>query len=136
MRCSRSSVCRTLTNAGGSSLNKHWFEFELTLYNILSAATWRRWHKTRSLIRAKPGHRIRLAFEKLKMTFSITPHRRTIFKDFENKCIFATKQHTSIHKDSLKYQLFGRHGRQYNAHGHRKWACGQTSRRQECQGWD
>ena len=32
-------VCWTLTEADGSSLNKQWFEFELTLYNIHSAAT-------------------------------------------------------------------------------------------------
>ena len=55
-----------------------------------------------SLIRAKPGHRIHLALEKMNMTFSSKPtHRRTIFKDWKNKCIVATKQHRGVHKDTL-----------------------------------
>ena len=54
-----------------------------------------------SLIRAKPGHRIHLEHEKLKMTFSCKPvHRRTILKNWENKCIVATKQHRGVHKDT------------------------------------
>ena len=65
-------VCRTLTEADGSSLNKQWFEFELTLYNIHSATTWRRWHG-KKVIWAKPDHRIHLALEKLKMTFISRP---------------------------------------------------------------
>ena len=51
-----------------------------------------------TLIFAKPGHRIHLALEKLKMTFSSRPpHRRTILKDWENKCIVATKQHRGVY---------------------------------------
>ena len=58
------------------------------------------WQET--LIRAKSGHRIHLALEKLKMTFSSRQsHRRTILKDWENKCIVAMKQHRGIHKDTL-----------------------------------
>ena len=50
-----------------------------------------------SLTRAKPGHRIHLALEKLKMTFcGRPPHRRTILKDLENKCIIATQQQNII----------------------------------------
>ena len=49
------------------------------------------------LIKAKPGHRIHLALEKLKITFSSSPwHRRTIHKDWESKCRVATKQHRDI----------------------------------------
>ena len=52
--------------------------------------------------KAKPGHRIHMALEKLKMTFiSRPPHRRTILEDLENKCIVATKQHRGVHKDTL-----------------------------------
>ena len=52
-----------------------------------------------SLIRAKPGHRIHLALEKLKMEFSSRPpHKRTILKDWENKCIVAAKQNRVVHK--------------------------------------
>ena len=55
-----------------------------------------------SLIRAKPGHRMHLALEKLKLTFSSRPPpRRTILKDLENKCIIAMKQHRGVHKDML-----------------------------------
>ena len=55
-----------------------------------------------SLIRGKPGLRIHLALEKLKMTFSgRPPHRRTIFKDWENNCIVSTKQHGGVRKDML-----------------------------------
>ena len=55
-----------------------------------------------SLIRAKPGHRIHLALEKQQMTFSTRPpQRRTILKDWENKCIVATKQLRGVHKDTL-----------------------------------
>ena len=55
-----------------------------------------------SLIRAKPGHRIHLAHEKLKLPFtSRPPHRRSILSDWEKKCIVATKQHIGIHKDTL-----------------------------------
>ena len=32
----RTLVCRTPVEAGGSSLNRQWLEFELTLYNILA----------------------------------------------------------------------------------------------------
>ena len=47
-----------------------------------------------SLISAKPGHRMHLALKKLKMTFSSrSPHRRTLLKVWENKCIVATKQY-------------------------------------------
>ena len=54
------------------------------------------------MIMAKPGDRIHLALEKLKMTFSSRPpHHRTILKDLENKCIVATKQCRGIHKDML-----------------------------------
>ena len=52
------------------------------------------------LIRA--CHRIHLALEKLKMAFSSRPpHRITILKDLEDKCIVATKQHRGVHKDTL-----------------------------------
>ena len=44
MSCSSSSVYRTLVEADGSSMNKQWFEFELTLYNIHRPETRRRWH--------------------------------------------------------------------------------------------
>ena len=55
-----------------------------------------------SVIRAKPGHRIHQALEKLKMTLSSRPpHRKTILKDCENKCKVATKQHRGVHKDPL-----------------------------------
>ena len=55
-----------------------------------------------SLIRVKPGHRIHLALVKLKMTFSSKPpHQRTILKDWEDKCIVATKQHRGVYKDTL-----------------------------------
>ena len=30
-----------------------------------------------------------------------TTHRRTILKDWENKCMVATKQHRGVHKDAL-----------------------------------
>ena len=93
-----------------------------------------------TLIRAKFGHRTQLALEKLKMTFSSrTQHWRSILQDWENKCIdIATKQHRCPQRHAsptLKYQFFGRHGRQYHAHDLRRWACCQTSR-QECQCWD
>ena len=55
-----------------------------------------------SLIRAKPGHRIHLTFKKLNMTSSSRQtHWKTILKDWENKCLIATKQHRGIHKDTL-----------------------------------
>ena len=55
-----------------------------------------------SLIKARPGHRIHLALEKLKTTFSNTPpHRRTILKDWENKYIVTVKQHRCVHKRTL-----------------------------------
>ena len=57
-----------------------------------------------SLIRAKPVHLILMAHEKLKMALSSRPpHQKTILKDWENKCIVATKQHTHrcIYKDTL-----------------------------------
>ena len=54
-----------------------------------------------------------LALEKLKMTFSSRPpHRRTILKDWENKCVVATKQHRCTQKHATptsKYQFFETH---------------------------
>ena len=56
-----------------------------------------------SLVRAKPGHRIHLALEKMKMTFSSRPpHGRIILKDWKNKCRVATKQHRGVHIDTLQ----------------------------------
>ena len=55
-----------------------------------------------SQVRAKPGQRINMALEKLKMTFSSRPpHRRIILKDGENICIVATKQHRSVLEHKL-----------------------------------
>ena len=42
-------VCWTLVAADGSSLNRQWLEFELTLYNILSPATRHRWYNDKKL---------------------------------------------------------------------------------------
>ena len=56
-----------------------------------------------SLVRAKPGHRIHLQLKYLNMVIgSRPPHRRTILKDWKNKCIAATKQHRGVHKDTLQ----------------------------------
>ena len=51
----------TLVEADGSSLNKQWLEFELTLYNIISPATRRWWHNNKhwsgqSLVTEHSGH--------------------------------------------------------------------------------
>ena len=55
-----------------------------------------------SVIRAKHGHRINLALEKLKITsISRPPHRSATLKDLENKCIVATNQHRGIHQYTL-----------------------------------
>ena len=84
-------VCRTLVEADGSSLNRQWLEFELTLYNIKpSHTTSMTQQETR--IGTKPGHRIHLALKKLKVTFSSWPTlRRTILKDWENIYKITTK---------------------------------------------
>ena len=42
-------VWRSLVGADGSSMNQQWFEFDLTLYNIFSQATWRRWYNDKKL---------------------------------------------------------------------------------------
>ena len=44
MSCVRPQLveCPTLVEADGSSLNRQWFEYELTLHNIHSTVTWRR----------------------------------------------------------------------------------------------
>ena len=91
-----------------------WFMFELTLYNVCTqcsnTTSMIQWQE--SLIRAKPGPQIHMAFEKLKMTRP--PHRRTILKDWENKWIVATKQQRCPQRHALptsKYQFFERHGR-------------------------
>ena len=55
-----------------------------------------------TLIRAMPGQRIHLAIQKLKKTFSSRPpHRRTILKDWENKCIVAKKHERGVQKNTL-----------------------------------
>ena len=98
----RSSGCQSLTKADGSLLNKQWLEFELTLYNIHSATTWRQWKNDNNFDQGKAWHRIHIAFEKLRMRFrSRPPHWRTILEDWENKCILATKQHRGVQKDTL-----------------------------------
>ena len=97
-------VCQTLTEADGSSLNKQWFEFELTLHNIHSAATWRRWHNDKKVWSGSDHNEKKVWSDKLKMAFnSRPPHMRTILKDWENKCIVATKQHRGVHKDTLHH---------------------------------
>ena len=78
------------------------FEFELTgtTYTVQQHDV----DDTRqeSLIRTKPGNRIHLALEMLNMTFSSRPpQRRTILKDWENKCIVATEEYRGVHKDTL-----------------------------------
>ena len=82
-------------------------------------------HRQESLIRAKPGHRIHLALEKLKMTFSCRfPHEwvNNTSEGLEKQIVVATKQHRGVHKDTShasptsKYQFFERHWRQNHAH--------------------
>ena len=52
-----------------------------------------------TLMRTKTANRIHLALKKLKVKFSSwPPHRRTILKDWENKCQIATKYHSGVHK--------------------------------------
>ena len=66
-----------------------------------------------SLIMTKPGHRIYLALEKMKMKFRRRPpHRRTILKDCQNKCTGSneatqncTQRQTS---PTATYQFFER----------------------------
>ena len=104
MSCSRSSVCRTLVEAEGSSLNKQWFEIELTLYSMHSPSTWRR-HNDKKL---RSGQSLATEYtwlEKLKATLSSWPiHSRTILKDCEKKCKLATKS-TNIRFPNLKIPI-------------------------------
>ena len=80
----------------GNEATQRW-----TLYNIHSAATWRRWHNDKKLW-SDLAHRIHLALKKLRMTFSSRPtHRRTVLNDYENKCIVATKRHRGVTKTNL-----------------------------------
>ena len=52
-----------------------------------------------TLLSVKPDHRKHLALNELKLTFSSwPPHRRTILKDWENKCKTSTKKHRGVHK--------------------------------------
>ena len=61
-----------------------------------------RTRRQQSLIRSKPGHQIHLSLDKLKMSFrSRPPHRKTMLKDWENKCIVSTKQHRDVHEDTF-----------------------------------
>ena len=75
-----------------------------------------------TLIRAKPGHRIRMSLEKLKMTFSSRPtHRRRILKDREqmhssNEAVTQRCPQGQASPTS-KYQFFERHEKQYHARG-------------------
>ena len=102
MSCSAALVCLTLTEADGSSLNKQWFNSELILYNIHSAATWRRWHNDKKIWSGQAWPPNTPGTREAKMAFSSRPsHRRTIPKDWENKCIVTTKQHRDVHKDML-----------------------------------
>ena len=93
-----------------------------------------------SLIRAKPGHRIHLALEKLKMTFSSrlpTPENNAKGLGEQMHGSNETTQRCPQRNaaPTSKYQFIERHGRQYHARGLRRWAFCQTSR-QECRGWD
>ena len=84
-----------------------------------------------TLIRAMPGYQIHLVLKKPKVTFSSWPtHWRIILKDWNNKCITATKQHRGVNEDTL-------HQSQNTANltNLRRWACCQTSY-QGCQGSD
>ena len=55
-----------------------------------------------NLLGGKSGHQIRLALEKLKMTFrSRLPHLRTILEDCYNTCLVAMKQHLGVRKDTF-----------------------------------
>ena len=83
-----------LVETDGRSLNREWLEFELTLYNILCPATRRRWRNDK-----KFWSRQSLATEYIWRSRSwrwhlaeqLTSTRRTILKDWENKCKIATK---------------------------------------------
>ena len=98
-------VCRTLVEADGSSQNRQWLEFELTLYNIQSIDD----TTTRNSDRDKARPPNTPAHKKLEVTFSSwPPHRRTILKDWENKWKIAKKYHrgnTNIRFNSLKIPI-------------------------------
>ena len=104
MRCSRSSGISNSDRSRWKLAEQTMIRVRINLVqhtqcsNMTSSMTQRQ----ESLIRTKPGHRIPLALEKLKMTFrSRPPHRRTILKDWDNKCIIARKQHRGVHKERL-----------------------------------
>ena len=71
------------TQAGGSSQNKQWFEFELTLHNIHSAATWRQWHNDKK------------AWSRQSQATECTWRSRSW------RWHSATKQHRGVNKDTL-----------------------------------
>ena len=89
--------------ADGSSLNKQWIDFELALYNIYTVqqhdvdnTMTRKFDQGKAWPLNKPG--VREDEDDIQQQ---TPHQKTILKDWENKCIVATKQHRDFHQETL-----------------------------------
>ena len=130
-------VCRTLRAADRNSLNKEWFKFEWTLYNIHSAATWR-WHNDKKLW---SGQCLVTKYTRRKRSWrwhsaADLHNKGTILNDLENKCIVVTKQHRGVHKDTLHQPQNTNSLRDTRDNtAQMVFACCQTSR-QEYRGWD
>ena len=88
-------VCRTLTEADGSSLNKQWFELiRVNLHNIHSAATWRQWHNNK---KAWSANSLDTEYT-WRSGAEDDIQQQHLHKDCKNKCILTTKHREVITK--------------------------------------
>ena len=129
MSCSRSLGMSNSDRSRWKLTEQTMIRVRYTLYNIHSAATWCQWHNDKKVWLGQ-----RLATEytwpsrsRRWHSSSRPPHRRTILKDWENKCIVAKKEHRGMYPQrraspTSKYQFFESHERQYRAHVLRMWA--------------
>ena len=100
MSCSRSSGISNSDRSRWKLTEQQWFEFGLTVYNIHSAATWRRWPNDKKVWSGQS-----LA---TKYTWRSRSWRWLLAADPENntqglgeKMHSSNKQHRCIHKDKL-----------------------------------
>ena len=106
-------------------LDEQSFEFVLTLYNIHSVATWRRWHNDKKLWLGQS-----LATEYTWRSRSWRWHSAADPAPENNTQGFGEQMHSSNEatqrcpqrhaSPTSKYQLFERHERQYHVHGFRR----------------
>ena len=94
MRCSRSSEMSNSDRSRWKLSEQRMIWVRINILQHKQCSNMTSMTQQESPIKAKPGHRTHLTLGKMKTFSSRPPHRRTILKDWENKCIHGSNEAT------------------------------------------